>query len=116
MVVNYRQQHDVGVERGGPGGRRPRWRLSHGGGGVVPDTDRGEQGPGGGEQVSSATYMARKSTTQVRHRLSAHSRSNVHRGHNVGSAVATAGSMDGREVRSKAQLTSGGFSASNQVM
>jgi hypothetical protein len=63
MVINYRQQRDVGVERSGLGGQRPRWRLSRGGGGVVPDMDRGNQGLGGGEQVSSTAYMARKSTT-----------------------------------------------------
>jgi hypothetical protein len=71
---------DASVEHGGPGKCCPRWRLSHGGGGVVPSADGGEQGLGGGEQASSATYTARKSATQVHRRLNTHSRSNVHRG------------------------------------
>ena len=76
----------------------------------MPGVDGGEQGLGGWEQASSAAYTTRKSTTQVHCRLSARSRSNVHRGHAVGLAAPTAGSMDGRGARSRAQLSSKGFS------
>jgi len=65
--------------------------------------------------VTGTAYMARKSATQAGRRLSARSRSDDHKGHAVGLAGPATESMDGQEARSRAELSSGGFSASNRV-